>query len=128
MRQAESPLTRCGVYSLVFLLRGFLVGILCDDPFAIYDLTQRTFSQRFFKVLKKRILDVIIGSKGVFALLDLFVDFKDLSAERSNLKRELFLREGLVHTAKKNDDFVCNKGWLPMSIYPAFLRAPNTDT
>ena len=122
MRQAESPLTRCGVYSMVFLLRGFLEGIFCDDPFANYDLTQRTFSERFFKLLKKRILDVIIGSEGVFQLLELFVHFEDLSPERRSAKRQLFSSEGFVHTAKKNDDFVCNKGWLPISIYPAFLR------
>ena len=59
MQQQENPLTRCGVYCMVFLLRGFLEGIYCDSPFETYNLSKATFSENFFKLLKMRILCLI---------------------------------------------------------------------
>ena len=116
MQQQEYPLTRCGVYCMVFLLRGFLEGIFCDSPFETYKLSKATFSNPFFKLLKKRILCVLSREISLYQLLELFVESKDLSSERRNAKAELLANNGVV-LAKKSHDFVCKKGWLPDALY-----------
>jgi len=121
MQQQEHPLTRCGVYCMVFLLRGFLEGIYCDSPFESYELSKETFSNPFFKLLKKRILCVLSREISLDQLLELFVESKDLSSERRIAKDELLTNYGVLGK-KKFYDFVCKKGWLPLALYPSFLN------
>jgi len=121
MQQQEHPLTRCGVYCMVFLLRGFLEGIYCDSPFETYELSKATFSNPFFKLLKKRILCVLSREISLYQLLELFVESKDLSSERRIAKDELLTNYGVLGK-KKSYDFVCKKGWLPLALYPSFLN------
>jgi hypothetical protein len=122
MQQEETPLVRCGVYCMIFLLRGFLEGIFCDRPFEKYNLTNTTFTTQFFKLLKKRIVCFLTREISLYQLLELFVDFPDLSIQRRLAKEELLLRSNVVtKTNKQRYDFVCEKGWLPDDLYPSFL-------
>jgi hypothetical protein len=106
---------------MVFLLRGFLEGIYCDSPFESYELSKETFSNPFFKLLKKRILCVLSREISLDQLLELFVESKDLSSERRIAKDELLTNYGVLGK-KKSNDFVCKKGWLPLALYPSFLN------
>ena len=90
-------------------------GIFCDSPFETYKLSKATFSNPFFKLLKKRILCVLSREISLYQLLELFVESKDLSSERRNAKAELLANNGVL--AKKSHDFVCKKGWLPDALY-----------
>jgi hypothetical protein len=121
MQQQEYPLTRCGVYCMVFLLRGLLEGIYCDSPFETYNLSKATFSDPFFTLLKKRILGVLSDNIYLDQLLELFVETKDLSRERRDAKERL-LTSNKVLGRNKFHDFVCKKGWLPGALYPFFLK------
>ena len=122
MQQKEKPLRRCGVYCMVFLLRGFLEGIFCDQPFEAYNLTKATFSTPFFKLLKKRILCVLSREISVYELLELFVDIEDLSMERRCQKIALLTSNNVLNNKHSSHDFVCKKGWLPVALYPNFFN------
>ena len=96
MQQQEDPLTRCGVYCMVFLLRGFLEGIYCDSPFETYNLSKATFSENFFKLLKMRILCLISEKIELDELLELFVELQDLSSERRVAKERLLTESNVL--------------------------------
>jgi hypothetical protein len=121
MQQKEKPLVRCGVYCMIFLLRGLLEGIFCDRPFEKYNLTKATFTTQFFKLLKKRIVCFLTREISLYQLLELFVDFPDLSNQRRLAKEELLRSSHVVTKTNKSYDFVCKKGWLPDDLYPSFL-------
>ena len=96
MQQQEDPLTRCGVYCMVFLLRGFLEGIYCDSPFETYNLSKATFSENFFKLLKMRVLCLISKKIKLDELLELFVELQDLSSERRVAKERLLTESNVL--------------------------------
>jgi hypothetical protein len=96
MQQQENPLTRCGVYCMVFLLRGFLEGIYCDSPFETYNLSKATFPDLFFKLLKMRILCLLSGEIELDELLELFVELQDLSSERRVAKERLLTESNVL--------------------------------
>jgi hypothetical protein len=121
MQQQENPLTRCGVYCMVFLLRGFLEGIYCDSPFETYNLSKATFPDNFFKLLKIRILCLISEKIELDELLELFVEPKDMTSKRRIAKEKLLTGNNVPGQKKGCGDFVCKKGWLPVDVYRFFL-------
>ncbi len=121
MQQSESPIRRCGVYCMVFLLRGFLEGIHCDHPFENFNLTdfntfknpaKPSFSNKFYSVLKEGILRVIVGSISVRDFVSFF-SFADTI--RVQPKTGIYAKHQLQKNS--NDDFQCRTGWLPKGTY-----------
>ena len=117
MQQSEYPTSRCGVYCMVFLLRGFLEGIHCDLPFENFNLTdfntfadsaKTSFSNKFFSVLKEGILRVIVGSISVR-------DFVSFFSDTTQPKIGIYGKHKLQMNS--NDDFQCHFGWLPKDTY-----------
>ena len=118
MQQSENPIARCGVYCMVFLLRGFLEGIHCDLPFENFNLTdfntfknpaKPSFSDRFFSVLKEGILRVIVGSLTVRDFVSFFSD--------TICQPKIGIYEKHKLQMNSNDDFKCLHGWLPKDTY-----------
>jgi hypothetical protein len=123
MQQSESPIRRCGVYCMVFLLRGFLEGIHCDLPFENFNLTdfntfedpaKTSFSNKFYSVLKEGILRVIVGSISVRDFVSFFANIHVKS------KTEIFAKHKLVKDS--NADFQCRSGWLPKGTHDFILN------
>jgi hypothetical protein len=118
MQQSESPIRRCGVYCMVFLLRGFLEGIHCDHPFENFNLTDfntyedpanTSFSNKFYSVLKEGILRVIVGSISVRDFVSFFGD------RHEKPKADIYAKYKLDNGSKY--DFQCRSGWLPKDTY-----------
>ena len=114
MQQSESPIRRCGVYCMVFLLRGFLEGIHCEHPFENFNLTdfntfedpaKTSFSNKFYSVLKEGILRVIVGSISVRDFVSFFADIHVKS------KTDIYAKYKLHKNS--NGDFQCHPEWLP---------------
>ena len=118
MQQSESPIRRCGVYCMVFLLRGFLEGIHCDHPFENFNLTdfntyedpnKTSFSNKFYSVLKEGIYRVIVGSISVRDFVSFFADI------HKKPKIDIYAKHQLQKYS--NFDFQCQTGWLPEKTY-----------
>jgi hypothetical protein len=120
MQQSEYPIRRCGVYCMVFLLRGFLEGIHCNLPFENFNLTdfnafadsaKTSFSNKFCSVLKEGILRVIVGSISVRDFVSFFSD------TISSPQPKIGIYEKHKLQMNSNDDFKCLHGWLPKDTY-----------
>ena len=123
MQQSEYPIARCGVYCMVFLLRGFLEGIHCELPFENFNLTdfntfevpdKTSFSNKFYSVLKEGILRVIVGSISVRDFVSFFANIHVKS------KTEIYAKHKLVKDS--NADFQCRSGWLPKGTHDFILN------
>jgi hypothetical protein len=118
MQQSEYLIRRCGVYCMVFLLRGFLEGIHCDHPFENFNLTdfntyedpnKTSFSNKFYSVLKEGIYRVIVGSISVRDFVSFFADI------HKKPKIDIYAKHELQKYS--NFDFQCQTGWLPEKTY-----------
>ena len=100
----EDPKVSCGVYCMVFLMRGFLEGLFSVAPFeSDVDLSGdgvNTFNKQLLRNLRGSIADVIMGSSTVLSIMSFFVPEYMYKSVHKNL----------THTCY----FPCkNKKWLP---------------
>jgi len=73
----ENPKVSCGVYCMVFLMRGFLEGLFSVAPFESHvDLSGdgvNTFNKQLLRNLRASIADVIMGSSTVLSIMSFFL-------------------------------------------------------
>ena len=103
--EKEVPKVSCGVYCMVFLMRGFLEGLFSVAPFeSDVDLSgdggTNTFDKTLLKKLRGSIGDVIMGSSTVLSIMSFFVPEYMAKSVHKNLKHTCY--------------FPCKtKKWLP---------------
>jgi hypothetical protein len=112
LQQKETPPKTCGIYCMVFLLRGYLEGLYSSTPFheSTFDLagkaTETTLTwkggkNKLMQKLKNSIAAVITGKETVLSVVRLFAKL-DTANESSEVV------------------FPCNKDWLPLDSYELF--------
>ena len=108
-QQEEDPKVFCGVYCMVFLMRGFLEGLYSDAPFQsdleLRGVEKNSFDKKLVKNLRSSIADVIIGSSTVLSIMSFFVEEYVYKSVHQNLKHSCY--------------FSCKK-WLPEQAYQLF--------
>jgi hypothetical protein len=110
--EKEVPKVSCGVYCMVFLMRGFLEGLFSVAPFeSDVDLSgdggTNTFDKTLLKKLRGSIGDVIMGSSTVLSIMSFFVPEYMAKSVHKNL----------THTCY----FPCKtKKWLPEQAHQLF--------
>ena len=108
-QQEEDPKVFCGVYCMVFLMRGFLEGLYSDAPFSSHlDLSgggKKSFEKKLVKNLRSSIADVITGSSTVLSIMSFFVEEFMYKSVHKNLMHKHY--------------FTCKK-WLPEPAYHLF--------
>ena len=103
LQQDEDPRVFCGVYCMVFLMRGFLEGLYSAVPFES-DLDLSGDGNKYFldkklvKSLRASIADVILGNNTVLSIMTYFVEVYMYNSVHENLKHKHY--------------FPC-KNWLP---------------
>ena len=103
LQQDEEPKVFCGVYCMVFLMRGFLEGLYSAVPFES-DLDLSGDGNKYFldkklvKSLRASIADVILGNNTVLSIMTYFVEDYMYNSVHENLKHKHY--------------FPC-KNWLP---------------
>jgi hypothetical protein len=107
----EDPKVSCGVYCMVFLMRGFLEGLFSVAPFELeLELSgdkDNTFNKQLLRNLRASIADVIMGSSTVLSIMSFFVPEYVYKSVHKNL----------THTCY----FPCNsKKWLPEQAHQLF--------
>ena len=107
----EDPKVSCGVYCMVFLMRGFLEGLFSVAPFAseleLSGDKDNTFNKQLLRNLRGSIADVIMGSSTVLSIMSFFVPEYVYKSVHKNL----------THTCY----FPCNsKKWLPEQAHQLF--------
>ena len=107
----EDPKVSCGVYCMVFLMRGFLEGLFSVAPFAseleLSGDKDNTFNKQLLRNLRASIADVIMGSSTVLSIMSFFVPEYVYKSVHKNL----------THTCY----FPCNsKKFLPEESYQLF--------
>ena len=108
-QQEEEPKVFCGVYCMVFLLRGFLEVLYSDTPFQsdleLRGVEKNSFDKKLVKNLRSSIADVIIGSSTVLSIMSFFVEEYMYKSVHKNLTHRCY--------------FSCKK-WLPEPAYQLF--------
>jgi hypothetical protein len=103
LQQDEEPKVFCGVYCMVFLMRGFLEGLYSAVPFES-DLDLSGDGNKYFldkklvRSLRASIADVILGNNTVLSIMTYFVEDYMYNSVHENLKHKHY--------------FPC-KNWLP---------------
>ena len=108
-QQEEDPKVFCGVYCMVFLMRGFLEGLYSDAPFPsdldLSGVEKNSFEKKLVKNMRKTIADVITGSSTVLSIMSFFVEEHVYKSAHKNLRHKYY--------------FSCTK-WLPEQAYQLF--------
>jgi hypothetical protein len=113
LQQGENIPCTCGVYCMVFLMRGYLEGLFSATPFESFNLFEPAIhnstlnnhrSQPLFEELKQSIADVIMEKSSVVSIMSFFAS------------RDTILDEKYKHT----NYFRCRKDWLLVESYQLF--------
>jgi len=112
------PISKCGIFSIVNLLRGYLEGLFSLNPFKDYDLTYTVFHADFIRALKILIFTFITGEHSYEPILALFVDPNELS-DSFNIVDEIrnTLKVTTVEVKKKGQEKKYFAEWFPPLVY-----------
>jgi Ulp1 family protease len=93
-QQKEERKVSCGVYCMVFLMRGFLEGLFSVAPFASdVDLSgdgDNTFNKQLLRNLRGSIADVIMRSSTVLSIMSFFVPEYMYKSVHKNLRHTCY--------------------------------------